>query len=402
VIEIVFHWKVTILKIANSITTRINDMSIPSTEFFRLDPLTGCDNFLSFVETLNQLSSEERKQNFSILYTDMNHMRMLNETKGHSYGDSVIRWMEIVLREESNSPIYRTGGDEFIVILRTGTRQNFEKILECIFTRLNNEGEKLGIPAPVARIALVHYDDNNSISLHNVLFQLGEAMLDVKTRRERTINIYWARDLITSDERTKKQRIKEGEHSKTILRWIANDAIGRVLYLGRLLDDAQKTSLLDSISGLPNMRAALLKMDQELCRSISSVQPLSILLMDGDNLTLYNNISYATGDDMIQKISSVLTENLRPGDFIARWRTGDEFVAILPNTNSEGAMIVGERFCSAIRETSQSWRIPTSISIGVATFPKHGEDTNTLVDVAESAMKMAKELGKDRVILANQ
>jgi diguanylate cyclase (GGDEF)-like protein len=376
-------------------------MSTPSTEFFHLDPLTGCDNFLSFVETLNQLSSEERKQNFSILYTDMNHMGMLNATKGHSYGDSVIRWMEIVLREESDSPIYRTGGDEFIVLLRTGTRKNFEEILERVFTRLNNEGEKLGIPAPVARIALVHYDDNNSISLHNVLFQLGEAMLDVKTRKERTINIYWARDLITSDVQTEEQDKKEGENSQTILRWIANDAIGRVLYLGRLLDDAQKSSLLDSISGLPNMRAALLKMDQELNHSIATGGPFSILLMDGDNLTLYNNISYAAGDDMIQKISSVLSENLRPGDFVARWRTGDEFVAILPNTNSEGASIVGERFCAAIRETSQAWRIPTSISIGIATFPQHGKDTDTLVDVAESAMKKAKDMGKDRVILAN-
>jgi diguanylate cyclase (GGDEF)-like protein len=150
------------------------------------------------------------------------------------------------------------------------------------------------------------------------------------------------------------------------------------------------------------MRAALIKMDQELSRSISSGQPLSILLMDGDNLTLYNNISYAAGDDMIQKISSVLSENLRPGDFIARWRTGDEFIAILPNTTSEGAMNVGERFCSAIREKSQSWLIPTSISIGIATFPKHGKEADTLVDVAESALKKAKDMGKDRIILAGQ
>ena len=375
-------------------------MSKLATEFFRLDPLTGCNNFLGFVETLNQLSSEERKQCFSILYTDMNHMRMLNATKGHSYGDSVIRWMEIVLREESDVPIYRTGGDEFIVLLTNGTRKNFEEILERVFSRLNKEGEKLGIPAPVARIALVHYDDNNGISLHNVLFQLGEAMMDVKTRRERTINIYWARELITADTLTEGQGKKEGEYSQTILRWIANDAIGRVLYLGRLLDEAQKTSLLDSISGLPNMRAALLKMDQELSRSTSSGQPLSILLMDGDNLTLYNNISYAAGDEMIQNLSSVLSENLRPGDFIARWRTGDEFVAVLPNTSSEGAMIVGERFCSAIRETSRAWYIPTSISIGVATFPRHGKDTGTLVDTAEGALKKAKDMGKDRVILA--
>ena len=180
-------------------------MYTPYPEFFRLDPLTGCNNFLSFVETLDHLSSAKEKRHFSILYTDMNHLKIINETKGHSYGDSVIRWLEIVLREESDASIYRTGGDEFIVLLTTGTRKNFEELLDRIFSRLNKEGIKLDIPAPVARIALVHYDEDTSISLYNVLFQLCEAMMDVKTRRDRTTNIYWARDLITSDVVTKDQ-----------------------------------------------------------------------------------------------------------------------------------------------------------------------------------------------------
>ena len=96
----------------------------------------------------------------------------------------------------------------------------------------------------------------------------------------------------------------------------------------------------------------------------------------------------------------VFTENLRPGDFIARWRSGDEFIAILPNTPSEGALVVGDRFCSGIREASKNWAFPTSISIGVATYPKHADHINALVDVAEAANKQAKDEGKDRVVLA--
>lgn len=372
-------------------------MSTPPTEFFRMDPLTGCNNFLSFVETLNQLSSREDKASFSILYTDMNHLRTLNKSLGRTYGDSVLRWLEIVLREECNAPIFRTGGDEFIVLLTTGTQSFFEEILNRVFSRLNKEGEKLGIPPPAARIALVHYDDTNSLSLHNVLFQLGEAMMDLKSKRDRTANIYWARELITSDQATKSD--SKSEYSQNTLRWIANDAINRVVFLGRLLDEAQKTSMLDSISGLPNMSAALLKMDQMVRHCIYFGEPFSVLLMDGDNLTQYNDISYAEGDKMIQRISATLSENMRPGDFIARWRTGDEFIAILPETPSQGALTVAERFRSAIRERSEEWRFPTSISIGVATFPEHGKDTDTLLDNAEGALKKAKELGKDRVIV---
>lgn len=367
-------------------------MNTAPTEFYRLDPLTGCNNFLSFVETLDQFSWGKEKQPFSILYTDMNYLQVLNETKGHAYGDSVIRWMEIVLREETQSTPYRIGGDEFAVLLTRTSRSENEALLLRIFARFNREGEQLGIPVPVVRISLVHYENDTRISLNDVMFQLGEAMLDVKTRRDRTINVLWAKDLMSAQP----SPAEEENESQSTLRWIANHAIRRVLYVSKMLDEAQKTSFLDSISGLSNMRAALLKLEKE----ISLKQPFSLLLMDGDELTRYNNISYAAGDDMIQKISMILSSKLRPGDFIARWRTGDEFIAILPNTSSEDARIVAERFCSSIREASKAWRFPTSITVGIAKFPAHGTTVQQLVDKAECALKKGKDLGKDRVILA--
>ena len=131
-------------------------MTIPSPEFYRLDPLTGSNNFLGFVETLDHLASLERKQQFSILYIDMNHLQMLNSVKGRTYCDSAIRWMEIVLREESNAPTFRIGGDEFTVVLTSGTRPEYEELVNRIFFRLNKEGEQIGIPVPAVRITLVH------------------------------------------------------------------------------------------------------------------------------------------------------------------------------------------------------------------------------------------------------
>lgn len=371
-------------------------MTAPSTEFYRLDPLTGCNNFLSFVETLDQLSAVNEKRPFSILYTDMNYLQILNETKGHAYGDSAIRWLEIVLREETNSQTYRIGGDSFAVLLTSGTHAEHEEQLKQIFERLNREGKQLGIPIPAARLSLIHYDTDTRISLNDVMFQLGEAMLDVKTRRDRTVNILFAKDLMGSEDNS-QEHDTDTQHT---LRWIANDAIRHVLFMGRMLEDAQKLSFTDSISGLPNMRAALLKTEQALKNASSLNQPCSILLMDSDNLRAYNSISYAIGDEMIQKMSVTLSEKLRPGDFVARWRTGDEFIVILPDTESDGALVVGERFCNAVREASNSWRFPTSISIGIATYPSHGNDINTLVDKAEAALKTAKKHGKDRAVLA--
>ena len=104
---------------------------------------------------------------------------------------------------------------------------------------------------------------------------------------------------------------------------------------------------------------------------------------------------------MIREMSAVFRNNLRPNDFVARWRNGDEFVVILPETPIEGANTIGERFRLAVKEASKGWLFPTTISVGVASYPMHGDNTNSLIDKAESANKRAKEQGKDQVVLAD-
>lgn len=371
-------------------------MTLPAADFYRLDPLTGSNNFLSFVESLAQHLTTEVKQPFSILYLDMNHLQMLNDTRGHAYGDSAIRWLGIVLQEECNAPTYRIGGDDFAVVLTDGIHADYEELLGRIFMRLNKEGEQLGIPSPAARIALIHYEADHDFSMNDVMFHLSESIMDVKRNRDRTIKIYKARNLIRSTAAAADQDIETIRHSWDVVMHIANQAVHKVLQMGKSLDVAQKNSYIDSISGLPNMLAAMMKLDKE----IASRQPFAFLLMDGDNLRLFNSINYAAGDEAIQNMGRVLSEQLRPGDFLARWRAGDEFVAILPNTSMQGAKVVGERFCTAIREASKDWLFPTSISIGIAVYPQHGNHLNELTDAAEAANKQAKDEGKDRVVLA--
>lgn len=370
-------------------------MTTSTAELYRLDPLTGCHNFLSFIETIDQLSLEQGRSPFSILYLDLNYLAVLNEQKGHSYGDSVIHWLGLALREECNAPVFRTGGDDFAVILVGGNRNQYEGLLNRLFERLNREGEQLGIPSPPARIALIHFDAAREFNTNDIMFNLWEAILEVKNKNGRTINIFSAGNLIKATGQLQEPS-RGNARSVRVLRYIANQAILRIIQMGQVLDVWQKTSYLDPISGLPNMRAALGKMEKE----ISDNRPFSLLLMDGDNLTRYNNISYATGDAMIQKIGAILTECLRPGDFVARWRAGDEFIAILPNTNGAGAEVVGNRICAAVREASKAWQYTTSLTIGVAEYPFHGTTTYALVDMAEGALKLGKQAGKDRVVRA--
>ncbi|MGD8402290.1 MAG: diguanylate cyclase [Anaerolineales bacterium] len=389
-----------------------------SSELLRIDPLTGCKNFLGFLEAvLDCLSSDlpkdvptseiiassvvKQPQYSAILFVEMNHMRFLNKTKGRSHGDSAIRWMGILLAEESNqNAVYRLGGSEFAVLLRLGSYNEHSQFVERIQERMNREAESLGFPDSPADMALIIYDE--APSLESMLMQMGEAMIRVKNSGKSRTMIFNATDFkIPAQSSLSSWKPENDSDASFAVRWLSRKNIHQVLEMGKTLDKVREEAYTDAISGLPNMKAALRSMEKTLENFKANQGSFSILMIDGDNIRLYNNINYAAGDEMIRDMSVVFKNNLRPNDFIARWRTGDEFVVILPETTKEGAKIIGERFRLAIKEASKSWLFPTTISIGVASYPLHGENINTLIDKAESANKHAKDQGKDQVVLAD-
>ena len=261
---------------------------------------------------------------------------------------------------------------------------------------MNKEAAPIGLPIPPAKIALVYYDADSDISPSTVFVHM--ATMDVKLKKNQNFNVFRAKNL--NQVSSRHQKI-DNSSTQTTLVWIANLAINRILYMGRMLDEIHQAAYTDSISGLPNLRAALLRLKQALQKTNMTDKSFSVLLIDGDNLRSYNDISYVVGDEMIRDLSAVLNDNLCPGDFIARWRSGDEFIAVLPNTTSEGAKVVGERFRLAVKETSHLWQFPISISIGIVTHSAQGSNINTLVDKAEVALKLVKDEGKDMVVVAD-
>jgi diguanylate cyclase (GGDEF)-like protein len=125
-------------------------------------------------------------------------------------------------------------------------------------------------------------------------------------------------------------------------------------------------------------------------------EPLSVLLVDGDNLRQYNQISYEAGDEAILLLGVTLQLQLRQSDFLARWRTGDEFLILLPNTGLERALHIGQRLCAAVERASRAWLLPSTVSVGAAAFPEHGQSVQELLHVAERGLEMAKDQGKNR------
>lgn len=144
----------------------------------------------------------------------------------------------------------------------------------------------------------------------------------------------------------------------------------------------------DKLTGLYN-RAFF---DEELHRLNTPRQcPLSLIIGDVNGLKLINDaLGHASGDELLQKVASILKNSCRKEDIIARWG-GDEFIILLPRTDQQMAF----KICERIKHNSgnsNDFPIPISISLGMATTVSIPQDMHQLIKMAEDRMYRNKLL----------
>jgi diguanylate cyclase (GGDEF)-like protein len=360
------------------------DMIESPLQFYRTDALTGVGNLLGFFEWLLNRRKSDLHSPFTLVSLDISGLAGLNETSGRTAGDTALRWVAIVLKEETEAQIYRIGPEEFVLVLTDGVPKSRTALVERIAERLNKEASQVGLRPPVARIAVIHYTGQEGISPESVLGVFYAAISDLKQSPGVSFKVFDAAKAEPSPD----------------LGWIVNDIVDRMVSLGVMLDELHHLAYTDAITGLPNMNAALKRLETTLAQVESAEQPFALLLIDGDDLRRYNEISYAAGDEMIQRLGSTLKAEIRPSDFIARWRSGDEFFVLLPATSTRQAVAVGKRLCNTVQEASREWRFRITISSGVASYPEHGKTASGLLHQAEIALDRAKKMGKNQVVAA--
>jgi diguanylate cyclase (GGDEF)-like protein len=151
----------------------------------------------------------------------------------------------------------------------------------------------------------------------------------------------------------------------------------------------------DPLTGLYNLRYLQRHMAQLLDVNKRYGQPFSVLLMDVDGLKRINDAhGHTAGDRILMQLAMSLRRSIRSVDTPARLG-GDEFCILAPQQDSKGAAILAERLAAAVREeVATPDEPPVSLSIGVVGCPEHGQDAETLIDVADRAMYRAKAAGE--------
>jgi diguanylate cyclase (GGDEF)-like protein len=160
-------------------------------------------------------------------------------------------------------------------------------------------------------------------------------------------------------------------------------------------------SAIDPLTGLPNRRRLDEALRTEWRRCGRAKTPLSVVMVDIDRFKAVNdNHGHPVGDDCLVAVArSLATACRRAGDVVGRWG-GDEFLAVLPQTDEAGASHVAAAMVRAVRDGWSSGGIPPSapvtVSIGMATtVPGPAGDAKSLIEQADRGLFAAKREGRD-------
>jgi len=159
-------------------------------------------------------------------------------------------------------------------------------------------------------------------------------------------------------------------------------------------------SATDVLTGLMNRRAFDQRLEEEFNRAVRYKSMLSLVLIDIDRFKSYNDdFGHLAGDEILRSLARVLMKNSRASDFVARIG-GEEFAVILPNTGTESAGVMAERFRRAVEVAPLEERRMT-VSIGVSTLVDAAVGRITLIAAADGALYESKRAGRNRVSQAN-
>lgn len=162
----------------------------------------------------------------------------------------------------------------------------------------------------------------------------------------------------------------------------------------------------DALTGLWNRRQFDQEYDRQWLRAWRTRSPISLLFIDADNFKAYNDqYGHAEGDHLLQAIAASLSSTLRrDADFLVRYG-GEEFVAILPDTTPEAALVMAEKLVQEVRtlEIAHQHNVlgVATISVGVAGSTPEGVDgARRLLGRADAALYKAKRLGRNGAAMA--
>ncbi len=183
-----------------------------------------------------------------------------------------------------------------------------------------------------------------------------------------------------------------------VLQFIIRDITKMKDYIKQI----EEMAITDGMTGLTNFRQFTKLLEMEHARALRYRTKYAIVFCDIDHFKKYNDQNgHPAGDALLKQYAQILRSCVRTTDFPCRYG-GEEFVVLLPQTDSNEAAAIAERIRSAVRETKfeHGEKQPlgfVSISIGVSAFPRDGADPKQVLKAADNMLYECKEGGRNCV-----
>ena len=161
----------------------------------RLDALTGIRNKNAFSEHISsidsRINSDKGELRFGVVVCDMNDLKLLNDTRGHSFGDEAIqRSSRMICDAFEHSPVFRIGGDEFVVVLENRDFDDREKLLKEL--REESIANKRSRSGPVVACGMAVYERGSDKCFDEVFKRADRQMYeDIKEIKPMNVKDYF-------------------------------------------------------------------------------------------------------------------------------------------------------------------------------------------------------------------
>jgi len=169
--------------------------------------------------------------------------------------------------------------------------------------------------------------------------------------------------------------------------------------------ELHELSITDSLTGLYNRKHLMETLDNEVARSKRHKHDFAVLVIDIDHFKEYNDTyGHLAGDEVLSRLGSVFKKSVRSCDYVARYG-GEEFILVLPEIGPEDGVKAAERIRKkVVKENFAGDGEPreVTVSVGVASYPKDGDDPQAIIRHADAALYKSKESGRNRVVLAGE
>jgi diguanylate cyclase (GGDEF)-like protein len=167
-----------------------------------------------------------------------------------------------------------------------------------------------------------------------------------------------------------------------------------------LVERLNRSTRFDPLTGVANRGYLEERLRNEVHRAARFGHPLSIAMIDIDDFKRVNDtFGHQAGDEALRTVARIIERELRSIDVVGRYG-GEEFLAILPETPLDGAVVAMNRMRSAVERAQLTAGVPSrlTVSAGVASHSVHGWEPEDLVRSADDALYIAKHRGKNQVV----